>query len=96
VTKIKSYIIKVLSYLFVEFVDLRKYSFMKDTVIIQLTTPKTMKLLLELEELNLLKVIKKNDLSKEKLSDKYAGKLPEDVADRLHKHMEDSRNEWDR
>ena len=92
----------MLSYLFVEFVDLRKYSFMKDTVIIQLTTPKTMKLLLELEELNLLKVIKKNDLSKEKLSDKYAGKLPEDVADvadvadRLHKHIEDSRNEWDR
>jgi hypothetical protein len=66
-----------------------------DTVIIQLTTPKTMKLLLELQELNLLRVLKKNISAKTKLSDKYAGKLPTDIAEDLQKHIEQSRNEWD-
>jgi hypothetical protein len=66
-----------------------------DTVIIQLTTPKTMKLLLELQELNLLRVLKKNISTKTKLSDKYAGQLPTDIAEDLQKHIEQSRNEWD-
>jgi hypothetical protein len=66
-----------------------------DTVLIQLTTPKTMKLLLELEELNLLRVLKKNISSDTKLSDKYAGKLSAVIADDLQKHIEQSRNEWE-
>jgi hypothetical protein len=66
-----------------------------DTVIIQLTTPKTMKLLQELEELNLLRVLKKNVSTKTKLSEKYAGKLPVNIAEDLQKHIEHSRNEWD-
>ncbi|MCD4746684.1 MAG: hypothetical protein K8R58_10330 [Bacteroidales bacterium] len=66
-----------------------------DTVIIQLTTPKTMKLLRELEELHLLRVLKKNISTKMRLSDKYAGKLPISVAEDLQKHIEQSRNEWD-
>ena len=66
-----------------------------DTVIIQLTTPKTMKLIRELEELHLLRVLKKNISTKMRLSDKYAGKLPISVAEDLQKHIEQSRNEWD-
>jgi len=66
-----------------------------DTVLIQLTTPKTMKLLLELEELHLLRVIKKNISLETKLSDKYAGKLSADIAEDLQKHIEQSRNEWE-
>lgn len=66
-----------------------------DTVIIQLTTPKTMKLLQELEELHLLRVLKKNVSTKTKLSEKYAGKLPVNIAEDLQKHIEHSRNEWD-
>ncbi|MFZ4465116.1 MAG: hypothetical protein ACOYN5_14810 [Bacteroidales bacterium] len=66
-----------------------------DTVIIQLTTPKTMKLLLELEELHLLRVIKKNISTKTKLSDKYAGMLPSNIAEDLQDHIEQSRGEWD-
>ena len=66
-----------------------------DMVLIQLTTPKTMKLLLELEDLNLLRVLKKNISSDIKLSDKYAGKLSSDVAEDLQKHIEQSRNEWE-
>jgi hypothetical protein len=66
-----------------------------DTVIVQLTTPKTMKLLLELEDLHLLRVLKRNISSDIKLSDKYAGKLPANIADDLQQHIEQSRNEWD-
>lgn len=66
-----------------------------DTVIIQLTTPKTMKLLRELEELQLLRILKKNVTTGIKLSDRYAGKLPADIAEDLQKHIEQSRKEWD-
>jgi hypothetical protein len=68
---------------------------MMDTVLIQLTTPKTMKLLLELEELNLLRVLKKNISTDTKLSDKYDGKLRINVAEKLQKNIEQSRNEWE-
>lgn len=54
-----------------------------------------MKLLKELEELHLLRVLKKNISDKTKLSDKYAGKLPINIAKDLQKHIEQSRNEWD-
>jgi hypothetical protein len=66
-----------------------------DTVLIQLTTPNTMKLLREMEELHLLKVLEKSVPSKTKLSDKYAGKLPADIAEDLQKHIQKSRDEWD-
>jgi hypothetical protein len=66
-----------------------------DTVTIQLTTPKTMRLLLELEDLHLLRVLKKRKPVTTKLSNKYAGKLPVSIAEGLQKHIEQSRNEWD-
>jgi hypothetical protein len=66
-----------------------------DTVIIEITSPRTMNLLHELEELHLLKILKKNNPIENKLSDKYAGKLPLDIANDLQKHIEKSRNEWD-
>jgi hypothetical protein len=66
-----------------------------DTVIIQITSPRTMNLLHELEELHLLKVLKKSSTGEKKLSDKYAGKLPLSIANDLQKNIEKSRNEWD-
>ncbi len=66
-----------------------------DTVLIQLTSPKTMKLLRELEELNLLRVLKKNISTDKKLSEKYAGKLQAEIAEKLQKDIEQSRNEWE-
>jgi len=66
-----------------------------DTVLIQLTTPRTMKLLLELEELILLRVLKRNISSDTRLSDKYAGKLSATTEEDLQKHIEQSRNEWE-
>ncbi len=67
-----------------------------ETVTIKLTTPKTMRLLEQLEELKLLKVLRKSSSGAESLADKYAGKLPADIANDIQKHIEESRIEWDR
>jgi hypothetical protein len=65
-----------------------------DTMLIQLTNQKALKLLYELEELNLIKVLKENVQTKQKLSEKYAGKLPSDIANELQDYVTKSRNEW--
>lgn len=67
-----------------------------DTLVIQLTHQKALKLLLDLEELRLIRVLKKNVQSEQKLSDKYAGKLPTDIGEQLQQHLTQSRNEWER
>ena len=66
-----------------------------ETVIIQISSPKIMNLLQELEELKLLKILKRNTDASAKLSRKYAGKLSADVAEELQKHIEKGREEWD-
>ena len=67
-----------------------------DTMLIQLTNQKAFKLLHELEELHLIKVLKQNFGSSKNLSEKYAGKLPSDVADELQKYVSQSREEWEK
>lgn len=67
-----------------------------DTLVIQLTHQKALKLLLDLEELRLIRVLKKNVQSEQKLSDKYAGKLPADIGEQLQQHLTLSRSEWER
>ena len=66
------------------------------TILIELTNEKALGLIEELEALNLIKVLKKEVLVKPKLSDKYAGKLSNETADKLLKNIEQSRNEWER
>ena len=65
-----------------------------NTLIIQITNPNAIGLLHELEELHLIKVLKENIEPKQKLSKKYAGKLPSDVADELQNYVAESRNQW--
>jgi hypothetical protein len=65
-----------------------------DTILIQVTNQKARGLLHELEELHLIKVLKENFGSKEKLSEKYAGKLPAEIADELQEYITQSREEW--
>lgn len=65
-----------------------------ETVLVQINDRKAYKLLEDLEGLNILKVLKKSILPTQKLSEKYAGKLPSDVADELQKYVTQSRNEW--
>lgn len=65
-----------------------------ETVLVQINNNKAYKLLEDLEDLHILKVLKKNNLPKQKLSEKYAGKLPSDIADELQNYVTQSRNEW--
>jgi len=65
-----------------------------ETVLIQLTTPRTMKLLQELEELHLLRVLKRNVSVKTKLSDKYKGFISKEDGQDLNKHIKQMRSEW--
>lgn len=65
-----------------------------ETVLIQITNNKAYKLLEDLEDLNVLKVLKKNVEPQQKLSEKYAGKLPSIVADELQNYVTESRKEW--
>jgi hypothetical protein len=68
---------------------------MENTMIIQLTNQKAAGLLHELEELNLIKVIKKNiKPAKTKLSDKYKGFISKEEGRQLNDHINQMRNEW--
>jgi len=66
-----------------------------ETVLIQINNHKAYRFLEDLEDLHILKVLKKSIQSSPKLSEKYAGKLPSDVADELQNFVTQSRNEWD-
>lgn len=65
-----------------------------ETVLVQINNIKAYRLLEDLEDLHILKVLNKNIQPKQKLSEKYAGKLPSDIADELQNYVTQSRNEW--
>ena len=65
-----------------------------ETVLIQINNAKAYKLLEDLEDLHILKVLKKSIEPQQKLSEKYAGKLPSEVADELQEYVSQSRKEW--
>jgi hypothetical protein len=64
------------------------------TVLIQINNEKAYKLLEDLEDLQLITVIRKNSPASPKLSEKYAGKLPPDVAESLQNFVTQTRDEW--
>ncbi len=66
-----------------------------DTLIIQVTNKNVHSLLNELEKLHLIKVLKKENTFSQKLSEKFAGKLPIDAAKKLQERIKQSRDEWD-
>lgn len=67
-----------------------------DTIIVQLTHHKALKLLRELEELKLIRLFEKGKISGKPLSDKFEGKLSSATASKLQLHVKESRQEWDR
>lgn len=67
-----------------------------DTMLIQLVDAKAMRLLYDLEELQLIKVLRKQIQPKQKLSEKYAGKLPANVAEALQQYVTHSRGQWNK
>lgn len=65
-----------------------------ETVLVQINNVKAYRLLEDLEDLQILKVLKKSIQPQQKLSEKYAGKLPTEVADELQIYITQSREEW--
>ena len=65
-----------------------------ETVLVQIKNNKAYKLLENLEELHVLKVIKKSKKQTLSLSDKYAGKLTSKTADELQDYVNESREQW--
>lgn len=66
-----------------------------ETIVVQITNNKALKLLEELEELHLIKLVKRNADTSQKLSEKYAGKLSADTVEKLQEHLQQSRKKWD-
>jgi len=67
-----------------------------ETVLIQINNNKAYKLLENLEELHILKVIKKSKKQTLSLSEKYAGKLTSKTADELQNYVNESREQWNK
>lgn len=65
-----------------------------ETVLIQINNSKAYRLLEDLEDLNILKVLKKSIQPQQKLSEKYAGKLPTNIAEELQNYVSQGRKEW--
>jgi hypothetical protein len=67
-----------------------------NTMLIQLTNQKAVGLLHELEELQLIKVLKENveSVTRPRLSDKYKGIISKEQGKELNEHIQQMRNEW--
>ncbi|HEY2727844.1 MAG TPA: hypothetical protein VGI61_11760 [Parafilimonas sp.] len=65
-----------------------------EKILIQLTNDKALKLLQELEDLHLIKLLERNINSEQTLSEKYAGKLSSATVEKIQEHIKKSRNEW--
>jgi hypothetical protein len=65
-----------------------------ETVLLQINNNKAYRLLEDLEDLHIIKVLKKSTQPTQKLSEKYAGKLPTDIANEMQNYVAQSRNEW--
>jgi hypothetical protein len=66
-----------------------------NTMLIHITNKKAIRLLHELEELCLIKVLKINTTpAKTRLSDKYKGVISKEQGQSLNEHIKQMRNEW--
>jgi hypothetical protein len=63
-----------------------------ETVLVQINNGKAYRFLEDLEDLHIITVLKKTTQPRQKLSEKYAGKLPPDVADELQNHVRQGRS----
>ena len=69
-----------------------------DTLLIEVTSQKAYQLLRQLEELHIIRVLKKRSENKLKLSEKYSGALglTDEEYTSFHQHIKQVRNEWER
>ena len=69
-----------------------------ETITIKIRDNKALKLIQDLESLNLIQVIKTSSSKKpsQKLSDMMAGSISQKQADLMHEELKKNRSEWDR
>ncbi len=67
-----------------------------ETVTIELLNEKAYGLLKDLEDLHLIRLVENDHKSNASLSDRFEGKLSNEAADAMRKHVEQVRQEWDR
>jgi hypothetical protein len=65
-----------------------------DIILIQINHEKAIKLLEDLEDLQLIRILNRKPAPYEKLSEKYESKLKSEVAEELHEYLSKSRDEW--
>ena len=63
---------------------------------IELRHQKALDLLHDLESMNIIKVLSRNETQPQKLSERFAGKLSNKTAITLQSHISDSRISWDK
>lgn len=68
---------------------------MLSTMVIEVTNEKAMRLITDLEELNLIRVIKQENSNGTRLSEKYRGVFSKEDADSFLQHSNEMRKEWD-
>ena len=66
-----------------------------ETVLIQINDKKAYKLLEHLEDLQVIKVLKKSNYDSQSLSERFAGKLSPEVAEDMQEYITRSRKEWE-
>ena len=66
-----------------------------ETVLVQINNNKAYRLLEDLEDLNILKVLKKSVTTAQKISDKYKGVFTTEDAKNFNNHTQTMRKEWD-
>lgn len=66
-----------------------------ETVLVQINNQKAYRLLEDLEDLNILKVLEKSIQPQQKLSEKYKGVFSEADAKSFDEHTQTMRKEWD-
>lgn len=66
-----------------------------ETVLLQINNNKAYRLLEDLEDLHIIKVLEKSTQPiKQKLSDKYRGILSKEQGQKLNEHIKQMRSEW--
>jgi hypothetical protein len=66
------------------------------TVIVEINNPKALNLLQELEDLNILRIVKESVIAKKmKLSEKYKGVFTKEDSKSFNEHTHTMRKEWD-
>lgn len=67
---------------------------MENTILITLKTDKARNLIRDLEDLDIIEVIKENIVTNKKMSERFKGLLTKKEGEDLKKHVDQSREEW--